>query len=84
MDYPNVLAIGNHDWTDIAYLYDTGGASTLTAQDGSASLMDSKYSVNVNKFGKAIAVQQTGSDTVQTLSATDYALQTVGSWTSGA
>ena len=79
--YSQVLATGNHDSTDTAYLYDDSGSNTLTTQGTSAILVSPKNTITVDKFGKVIAAQQAGSDTVHSVSAIDYALQTTGNWT---
>jgi hypothetical protein len=81
--YASVLATGAHNYTDTAYLYDASGNNTLTTQGSSAVLVSSLYTITADKFGKVIATQQSGNDTVNSVSAIDYALQTVGNWTNG-
>jgi hypothetical protein len=79
--YSSVLATGAHNYTDVAYVYDTSGNNTLSTQGTSAILTTSSYTVTVDRFGKVIATQQSGDDTVHSVSAIDYALQTIGNWT---
>jgi hypothetical protein len=79
--YSSVLATGAHNYTDVAYVYDTSGKNTLNTQGTSAILATSSSTVTVDKFGKVIATQQSGDDTVHSVSAIDYALQTIGNWT---
>ncbi len=67
---------------DTANLYDAAGANTLVAQGNKATLTTPVNTVVVTQFAKVNATMQSGtSDTVHQQSI-DFALSTVGNWTS--
>ena len=77
-----VNATGNANGTDTANVYDYTGNNALVAQGNKATLTMPVTTVAVTQFGKVNAFQTVGtSDTVHQQSV-DFALQTVGNWTS--
>ncbi|HEV3343661.1 MAG TPA: hypothetical protein VG125_25035, partial [Pirellulales bacterium] len=67
---------------DTADLYDSTGTNALVAQGNKATLTTPVNTVGVAQFGKVNAFQQSGTtDTVHEQSV-DFALQTIGNWTS--
>ncbi len=73
---------GNANGSDTANLYDAAGTNALVAQGNKATLTTPVNTVGVTQFGKVNAFRQNGaSDTVHQQSV-DFALQTVGNWTS--
>ncbi len=77
-----INATGNANGSDTANLYDTTGANALVAQGNKATLTMPVNTVAVTQFGKVNAFQTVGtSDTVHQQSI-DFALQTIGNWTS--
>jgi septal ring-binding cell division protein DamX len=73
---------GNANGSDTANLYDNTGTNHLVAQGSTATLTTSVNTVAVTQFGKVNAFKTNGTtDTVHQQSV-DFALQTVGSWTS--
>ena len=71
---------GNAD--DTANLYDSTGTNALVAQGNKATLSTSINTVAVTQFGKVNAFKTSGTtDTVHQQSI-DFALQTIGNWTS--
>ena len=73
---------GSAAGTDTANLYDSPGSNSLSAAGNQATLVTPVNTVDVTQFGKVNAYQQSGSsDTVHEQSI-DYALQTIGNWTS--
>lgn len=68
--------------SDTANLYDSPGVNTLVAIGNNATLTTPVNTVAVTRFSKVNAFQQSGtSDTVHQQTV-DYALQTIGNWTS--
>ena len=73
---------GNSNGSDTAFVYDAAGTNTLVAQGNTATLTTPVNTVVVTQFGKVQAIKQSGtSDTVHQQSI-DFALSTVGNWTS--
>lgn len=69
--------------TDTAILNDATGANRLTATGNSATLTTPTSTYAVDGFGQISARASSGTNDVDQLSALDFALATVGSWTAG-
>jgi hypothetical protein len=73
---------GNSNGSDTAYLYDAAGSNALVAEGNQATLTTPVNTVTVTQFGNVKAIQQSGTkDTVHQQSI-DFALATMGNWTS--
>jgi hypothetical protein len=68
--------------TDTAQLYDSAGTNNLVAQASNATLTTAVNTVSVSGFGKVNAYQVNGSSNTVRESDVDFALQTIGNWTS--
>jgi hypothetical protein len=80
---PNKVNItGAANDSDTANLYDTTGTNALVAQGNKATLTTPLSTVVVAQFGKVNAFQQNGTIGTVHQQAIDFALQTVGNWTS--
>jgi hypothetical protein len=77
-----VTVTGNNDGTDAAYLYDSPGSNALVAAGSTATLTTANGTLTVSKFGQVTAEQQNGSNDTVSESAIDFALSTLGNWTS--
>ncbi len=77
-----IVVTGNHDGTDSATIYDAQGNNALTSSGSTATLTTSLGSLTINKFGSVTANKENGTNDTVHQSAIDFALQTVGNWTS--
>jgi hypothetical protein len=68
--------------TDTATVYDASGNNALTASGSTATLTTSLGSVTINKFGSVTANKQNGTNDTVHEGEIDFALSTVGNWTS--
>jgi hypothetical protein len=77
-----VNATGNSNGTDTANVYDDTGSNALVAQGNNATLTTAVNTVSVTQFGKVNAFQTLGTNDTVHQQSIDFALQTVGNWTS--
>ncbi len=77
-----VSATGSSNGSDTADLYDAAGSNSLAAQGNTATLTTQIGKAAVTSFSKVNAYQQNGSDDTVSEQAVDFALQTIGIWTS--
>ncbi len=81
---PGVIVVtGAGNGTDTADIYDSPGNNALSASNSTATLTTSLGSLSINKFGSVTANQQNGTNDTLDEGTIDFALQTVGNWTSG-
>lgn len=86
--YSDVSVTGHHDGTDAATLSDLGTTNVLVAQNSTATLStpatgSAVQTIAVSQFGNVTATQQDGHLDTLDEGAIDYALTTVGTWSSG-
>ena len=77
-----IVVTGNHDGTDSATIYDAPGNNALSASGSTATLTTALGSLSINKFGSVTANQENGTNDTVHEGAIDFALSTVGNWTS--
>jgi hypothetical protein len=80
--FAHVMADDANGGGDMATLYDSPGTNALTAQGSQAVLANSQVTLTVNNYANVSAVQQTGNDDTKHIGAIDFALSTLGNWTS--
>jgi hypothetical protein len=68
--------------SDTANLYDSTGTNVLVAQGNKATLTTPVNTVGVTQFGKVNAFQTAGTSDKAHQQSIDFALQTIGNWTS--
>ena len=73
---------GNANGSDTANLYDSTGTNVLIAQGNKATLATAVSTAAVTQFGKVNAYDQNGTNDSVREQTIDFALQTVGNWTS--
>ncbi len=78
----SITVTGNEGTSDTADIYDAPGSNSLVAQGNSATLTTPASTFSVSQFGSVNAFQTQGSDDTVHQQSLDYALQTVGNWTS--
>ena len=77
-----VVVTGKGNGSDSAAIYDAPGNNALTASGSSATLRTALGSLSINKFGSVTANKQNGTNDTVHEGAIDFALKTVGNWTS--
>jgi hypothetical protein len=77
-----IVVTGAGDGTDTADIYDSPGNNALTASGNSATLATALGSLSIDKFGSLTANQFNSTHDTVHESAIDFALKTVGNWTS--
>ena len=65
-----------------ATIYDAPGNNALSASGSTATLTTSLGSVTINKFDSVTANKENGTNDTVHQAAIDFALKTVGNWTS--
>ena len=73
-----VTGVGN----DTADIYDTSGNNARNASGSTATLTTSLSGLTSNKFGSVTANKENGTNDTVHEGAIDFALSTVGNWTS--